>query len=199
MTKIVLATQNTHKVIEIRQILKDLPVQLLSLDDFPNVPDVIEDKDSFEGNALKKAREIFDFTGLPSIADDSGLEVEALNGDPGILSARFSGKDATDLKNNQKLLGLLTNIPLDKRDAQFRCVAAFINSDQEHLEEGICKGTIINDFRGNQGFGYDPLFYLQEFEKTMAELSEDEKNSISHRGKAFKKMTHFLEGLIKSH
>lgn len=198
MQKIVLATRNRHKVIEIRQILKDLPVQLISLDDFDNVLDVIEDRDSFEGNALKKAKEIFEFTQFPTIADDSGLEVDALNGDPGIYSARFSGEDATDLKNNQKLLHLLKDVPLKDRNAQFRCVAAFVDKRMEHIEEGICKGTIINDFRGNQGFGYDPLFYLQAFDKTMAELSEEEKNKISHRGYAFRKMANFLKDYVKS-
>ncbi len=199
MQQIVLATRNAHKMNEIRQILKDLPVQLLSLDDFKNVPEVIEDQDSFQGNALKKAKEIFEFTGIPALADDSGLEVDALNGEPGVHSARFSGESATDLKNNLKLLDLLEKVPSDQRDARFKCVAVFFDKNTMHFEEGICQGEIIDDFRGNQGFGYDPLFYLQNFNKTMAELSEDEKNQISHRGKAFRKMAGCLKQRIKKH
>ncbi len=199
MQQIVLATRNRHKINEIRQILNNLPVQLLSLDDFVHVPEVIEDRDTFQGNALKKAQEIFAFTGIPTMADDSGLEVEALNGAPGVYSARFSGEDATDLKNNLKLLRLLKNVPSDQRKSQFRCVAAFTGNEKEHIEEGVCSGEIIDDFRGSQGFGYDPLFYLADLRKTMAELSADEKNKISHRGKAFRKMAVYLEDVIKNH
>lgn len=190
--KIVLATRNLHKVQEIRHILKGMPFELLSLDAFKNIPEVVEDGKTFFDNALKKAKTIYEVTGLPALADDSGLEVDFLNGDPGVYSSRFAGEDATDQKNNEKLLGLLKDVPKEKRGAQFRCVAVYYNGSVQHKAEGICRGEILTRCHGDGGFGYDPMFYIPQFDQTLAQVSEEAKNSISHRGKAFREMAEIL-------
>lgn len=188
--KIVLATQNQHKVKEILQIWGEVPFEVLSLADFPDFPGVIEDGESFEENSLKKAREVSRWTGLISVADDSGIEVDGLNGAPGIYSARFAGEKATDAQNNQKLLELLSAyLPGDPaRKARFRCVASIVTPQgHEGACEGAVEGEILAELRGAKGFGYDPLFFLPDRGLTTAELSLEEKNAISHRGKAFRK------------
>jgi XTP/dITP diphosphohydrolase len=187
-----LATKNPDKVEEIRIILDDLQVGLVSLLDFPEMPDIIEDGNTLEANALKKAREAFQWAQIPSIADDTGLEVDALDGAPGVLSSRFSGEDATYRENCEKLLDVMQGIPDEDRNARFRCVVAYADSSEEFTVEGICEGMILDSFRGENGFGYDPLFYLLDKGKTFAELSAEEKNVISHRGIAFRKMAEKL-------
>jgi XTP/dITP diphosphohydrolase len=183
--KIVLATKNAGKVREMQAILADLPVEILSAADFPELPDVVEDGKTFTENAVKKAKTVCEATGLVAVADDSGLEVDYLEGAPGIYSARFAGEGKSDLDNNLKLLGLLHDLPMQKRTARFSCVIAVATPCGElHTAEGTCEGLVGYDMRGEKGFGYDPLFYLPEYDKTFAELELDLKNTISHRGRA---------------
>jgi XTP/dITP diphosphohydrolase len=185
LAKLVVASRNEHKVKEIREILGGQPWEILSLADFPQLPEVVEDQDTFVGNALKKAKEIAASTGLLTLADDSGLEVDALDGRPGVYSARFAGPKATDGENNEKLLKLLADVPQEKRTARFRCVIAIAKPDGwSTYVEGHCRGVIGYAPAGSGGFGYDPLFYVPSLEKTFAQLSPEEKNAISHRGKA---------------
>ncbi len=192
MIDIVLATRNKDKIKEIKNILRDLSINLLTLDEFPAAPQVEEDGNTLEENATKKALEIAIFTKKIALADDSGLEVEALNGEPGVYSARFAGEKATYEDNNKKLLQLLKHTPPEKRKAQFKCVIAvvkpiYINNKLEEkirLAEGICSGFITQEYKGNKGFGYDPVFFVPEYGKTFAEMNIEEKNKISHRAKA---------------
>lgn len=188
MEKLILATRNLHKVEELQELLGDEEIQILSLKDFSNLPEVVEDGQTFQENALKKARIIAKTTGLPALADDSGLEVDLLDGAPGVYSARFAGLGATDADNNQKLLQLLEGIPdLNSRTARFRSVIALVLPDgSEKVVEGKCEGLILTELRGHGGFGYDPLFYLPEYAQTFAELPMKVKNKISHRGRAFR-------------
>jgi XTP/dITP diphosphohydrolase len=199
MIEILLATRNHGKVKEINAILKGLPIIIKSLSDYPNLPDVIEDGKTLEENALKKAREVYEATLLPTIADDTGLEVDYLNKMPGVFSARYAGEDVSYEENNKKLLKALENVPMIKRGAQFRCVAVYKDKDFEKIVEGVCRGKIIEELRGTGGFGYDPLFMPDGFDKTFAELSSYEKNKISHRAMAFIGIKNFLmEHIIKT-
>ena len=185
MQKIVLATNNIHKIREISQIIEGLPLQLLSKDDFENFPDVEETGKLLEDNAVLKAEAIYEFTGLPSMADDSGLEVEFLNGEPGVMSARYAGPGCNFADNNRKLLKALQGVPTEKRGAAFRCVIAicFGPGDTE-LVEGRVEGIITEEIRGQEGFGYDPVFYFPQLNQTFAEISPEQKNKISHRALA---------------
>jgi XTP/dITP diphosphohydrolase len=192
---IVLATKNPGKVKEILQIFNGLPFEFKSLFDFPDIPEILEDGTTFEQNALKKAREVFQRTHLVTLSDDSGLEVAVLGNRPGVYSARYAGEGASDEANNNKLLQELENIPFDSRTAQFRCVAALVSEGEEYLSEGICTGKIAYAPRGTNGFGYDPLFIPTGYQQTFAELSEEVKNRISHRGKAFRTMKKILTTL----
>ena len=187
MKKIIIATTNQGKLREIKKILKGLPFTLLSLTDFENVPEVIEDKDTFIGNAEKKASEIFNRFGLPVIADDSGLSVEQLNGRPGVYSARYAGEDSSDELNNKKLISELKGLP-SPHPARFISVAVYYDGNNYISASGELIGEIILDPKGNNGFGYDPLFVPEGYSSTLAELSLEEKNSISHRAKAFNKL-----------
>jgi XTP/dITP diphosphohydrolase len=172
---------------------------LQSLNDFPNLPEIIEDGASFLENALKKARTISHHLNLPVLADDSGLVVDYLKGAPGIYSARFSGPSATDQKNNEKLLTLLEGVPEEKRRACFVCVLVFYApSDQWIQTEGTCEGRIALAPEGDQGFGYDPVFYLPEFGKTMAQLPLETKNRISHRARALAKMKPHILSVMRT-
>ena len=186
MKPLLIATGNRGKLREIEAILGN-EVNLKNLADFPDAHEVIEDGGTFEANAIKKASEMCKLTGLITLADDSGLEVDFLDGAPGIYSARFAGPDTTDEDNNKKLLGLLENVPNGKRQARFRCVIAIVTPDGEvKTISGTWEGHIIHEPRGTNGFGYDPLFFSPEQRKTSAELEREQKNRVSHRGKALR-------------
>jgi len=180
---IVLATRNEGKIREFRRILADFPIEIKSLEDFGPIPDVVEDGETFEDNAVIKARHTARILGLPAIADDSGLEVAALGGAPGIKSARYAGEAADD---RDKYLTLLTALEgIEDRKARFVCVLAIaVPRGPALIYEGICEGAIALEMKGGNGFGYDPVFYFPPLGKTFAELSADEKNRVSHRGKA---------------
>lgn len=188
---ILLASANPHKIEELHQILKPIGIRLKSTLDFPGGGDVEEDRPDLEGNALKKARYWYQESGLPSLADDTGLEVDALDGAPGVYSARYAGEKATYADNVNKLLRELEG--KKNRRAQFRTVIAFVDGENEHLFEGVCKGEIIYEPRGEKGFGYDPVFRPQGYRETFAELSPEGKNKISHRGLALQKFLAFLK------
>ncbi len=194
---LVLATRNKGKAREIETALALPSLIFRSLIDYPDLPEVIEDGTSFLENALKKARAVSTRLNLPVLADDSGLEVDILKGAPGIRSARFSGPQATDQENNEKLLTLLQGIPEEKRTARFVCVLVFYDPSGRWLQtEGICQGRIALVPQGDQGFGYDPVFYLPELGKTMAQLPLETKNRISHRAKALERMRPHLLSLL---
>jgi XTP/dITP diphosphohydrolase len=192
MTRFVLATRNTDKVSEIQKIM-NLNISLLGIGSFPEAGDVSEDGATLHENAFKKARAAFEVTGLPAIADDTGLEVDALNGQPGVRSSRFAGETVTYADNNRKLLQSLQGVPEAERTARFRCVTCLVDGDHIHYEEGISEGMIGMELRGEGGFGYDPLFFVPELNKTFAEVSLQEKNACSHRGKAFRAMAVYLQ------
>lgn len=196
VSMIVLATRNKNKVKEFREILKDFHIELKSLDDFGPIPEAIEDGATFDDNAYKKAHHTAKILGLPAIADDSGLAVDALNGAPGVYSARYSGPDATDDSNCAKLLEELAGT--ENRKAHFHCVISIaVPSGPALTYEGSCDGIILDEKRGESGFGYDPLFYFEEFGKTFAELSMTEKNAVSHRGKALNDLKAELPKVVK--
>jgi XTP/dITP diphosphohydrolase len=183
--KLVLATRNRGKVREIASILKDLHLDILSSLDFPKIQPVIEDGRTFQENAIKKAETIGRSTGLLALADDSGLEIDALDGQPGICSSRFAGPEQDDEKNIEKVLKLMRRTPENRRQARFRCVIALASPNgRTATVEGTCEGVISTEPRGSAGFGYDPIFLVPEYGKTFAELGEEVKNRISHRAKA---------------
>lgn len=194
--KIVLATQNQGKVRELRELLVDEEIEVLSLLDIPGWEDVEENGVTFADNAALKAREAVRRTGLIALADDSGLEVDVLEGAPGVYSARYAGEPKDDERNIDKLLQLLEAIPEDKRTARFRCALVMTTPlGADYLTEGAVEGRILTKRRGSDGFGYDPVFYLPEFARTMAELTLTEKNTISHRAQAFRKVIPILRNL----
>lgn len=186
--KLVLATKNAGKVVEFRRILEELGaknLEVVGLDSFPEIGEIEETGTTFEENALLKARTICKLTGFPALADDSGICVAALDGAPGLYSARYSGDG--DAANNAKLLEELKDVPDEKRNAYFICVAAFVSPDGfEKVEEGRFYGKILHETRGNGGFGYDPLFLPEGLDRSTAELTAQEKDAISHRGKAMR-------------
>ncbi len=194
MHRIVLATNNQHKIEEIKNILKDPGIEILTLKDFPGFPLVEETGKSLEENAILKARAIYRFTRTPSLADDSGLEVDALNGAPGVLSSRFAGEHCSYDDNNKKLLRMMAKVPPEKRGAEFVCVVALIK-DPNHIAtvRGKVRGFIGSKEIGKNGFGYDPVFYLPHLSKTFAQLSLGEKNKISHRALAFAKAKELIQ------
>lgn len=197
MIPLVIATKNKGKIKEFREILQGLPFEILSLMDFPQCPEIIENGSSFQENAIIKAETLRDYTEHTVLADDSGLEVDYLGGNPGIYSARFAGEGASDEANNQKLLGLLSDVSWEQRGAQFTCVIAISRPHNETVVvQGRCRGMIAREPRGDLGFGYDPLFFLPEFEKTFSQLGPDIKNKISHRGNAMKKAVEVLKGFV---
>jgi len=195
MKKMVLASQNKHKLKEIEKITKDFGISLITMAEAGlGDLDVVEDSDTFEGNSEKKAREVMEASGLPAIADDSGLMVDALGGDPGVYSARFSGPGATYESNNKKLLELMKDVPEDKRTARFVSVITVVFTDGiKIVARGEIEGRIAFEEKGESGFGYDPLFYVPEKGKTFAQLSDDEKNAISHRANALVLLRELLE------
>ncbi len=197
--KIIIATGNRGKVREFRRLLGETDAEFLSVNDFPDLVDLEETGNSFEENAVIKACGTARSTGLISIADDSGLVVDALNGNPGIRSARYAGETATDNENIEKLLLSLASVPYEKRTAHFVCVVAAASRDEQFITAtGKCSGYISFEKSGNEGFGYDPVFYLPEFKRTMAEISIDMKNSISHRALAVSKLKELLPEFIAS-
>ncbi len=193
--KLVIATKNINKVREMRDRLCSVPdMEVLSLGDFPEIPDIAEDGGSFMENAAIKALAVASLTGLISLADDSGLVVDALDGAPGIYSARFGGTGLTDAERCRLLLEKMESVPDECRCARFVCVMAVARPDAVlHTAEGICEGSIIHAMRGNRGFGYDPVFLVEGTDRTMAELSLEEKNRISHRTRALEVIVQFLE------
>jgi len=196
MFEIVLATRNRDKIREIKKILNDTNARFLSLEDFPGCPEVVEDGETLEANAKKKALVVSQYTKKISLAEDTGLEVDALGGAPGIRSARFADDNATYENNNRKLLKLMEKLPLEERRAKFRCVAALARPDGEVVScEGVCEGRIAFEMKGKSGFGYDPLFIVPEYGKTFAELGEDIKNRISHRAQALTKIKEIINKL----
>ena len=198
MTKrqlLVLATRNAGKTREIREFLRDFPVEIKNLDDFGPIPSVEEDGGTFDENAYKKASFTAKVLGLPALADDSGLEVEALQGAPGIHSARYAGPSATDAENNAKLLREMEGKA--NRAAAFTCVISIaVPSGVALTYEARCEGVIPETPGGNSGFGYDPLFYYPPLNKTFAQLSSEEKNRVSHRGKAFAELKEEFEKVL---
>ncbi len=187
MVKIVFATNNIDKLHEAQAILKELPYQFIGLNEFPDISEIGETGKTLLENSFIKARTVHKITGLPTVADDTGLEVNSLNGAPGIKSARYAGENATYDDNVNKLLENLEDVPFEQRQAQFRTIISFVTDSRELWVEGIVKGVILNESRGEGGFGYDPIFYIPELNKTFAELSMEEKNKISHRGLALEK------------
>lgn len=193
---LVLATRNPGKLAELRKLLADLPITLRAAAEFPGAPEVIEDAATLEGNAIRKARALQAFTGLPTLADDTGLEVEALGGAPGVHSARFAGPKATDADNRALLLQRLQGVKT--RRARFRTVLAFAPDARTfYLFEGVCPGWIVEEARGCGGFGYDPLFVPDGHTQTFAEMSVEEKNRLSHRGQALQAFVSFLHQWLK--
>ncbi|MBW2039904.1 MAG: XTP/dITP diphosphatase [Deltaproteobacteria bacterium] len=197
MKRIVIATKNPGKLWEIEESLREMEVKVLSLKDFPSLPPIEEEGRTFRENALKKARIVAYHTGRLTIADDSGLEVDFLEGEPGVRSARFAGDGASEADNNRKLLQLLEGVPPFQRGASFRCVIAVVDPQGgETWVEGECRGVIGDKARGEKGFGYDPLFLLPGLGKTLAELPLEEKNKVSHRGKALATLKEILKDLL---
>lgn len=190
--KILIATTNRGKLNDIREILKDLNLDIISFLDFKDYPDVEETGETFEANARLKAEAAFEKYKIPSIADDSGLSVDQLNGAPGVISARYAGENSTDADNNEKLIRELEKHP-EPHLAKYICVAVYYDGKEFMLSYGECKGKIIKNGRGSNGFGYDPYFITDGFELTMGEMSLEEKNQVSHRKRAFEKLKNILE------
>ena len=199
MKKVIFATGNEGKMKEIREILGDLDIELLSLKDAGIHADIVEDGKTFEENAQIKAKAIRDLTGEIVLADDSGLEIDYLNKEPGIYSARYMGEDTSYHIKNAKLIERLEGVPDEKRTARFVCaIAAAFPDGTVKTTEGVIEGRIGYEERGENGFGYDPIFYVPEFGCTTAELSEEQKNAVSHRGKALEKMREILKESVNA-
>ena len=193
---IILATRNKGKVREFARLLKHSSIEIRNLDDFGPIPEVIEDGDTFDGNAYKKASFTARILGYPAIADDSGLCVDALDGAPGVRSARYAGESATDADNVKKLLDAIK--PETNRKASFKCVISIAMPQGAALTyEGQCQGIIIDEPKGENGFGYDPIFFYPDLNKTFAELTVEEKGRVSHRGKALKEVAEEIDNIIK--
>jgi len=197
VTEIVIATNNRHKLEEISAILKEAPVRLIPLAEYPDAPELKEEGATYAENAVHKARTIARYTGKWALGDDTGLEVDALNGQPGLYSARFAGEGVTFADNRRKLLRLMESVPTEKRTATFRTVLALVApSGETHVVEGVLRGRIAEQERGSGGFGYDAVFDLPELGKTYAELTSEEKNRISHRAHAVQKIREHLKNIV---
>jgi len=194
---LLLATQNADKIIEMRDVLRDLDIELISAASLEGIPPVDEDQDTLAGNAVKKALTLSQLTGMIALADDTGLEVDALGGAPGVYSSRYSAPEATYAANVARLLREMQNIPESARTARFRCVIAIARDGHVNTVEGVCEGLITATPRGTDGFGYDPVFWVPDLRKTFAELSLAEKNLISHRGRALRKARAVLEEIFR--
>lgn len=194
--KVVVASRNAHKVREIEAIFAEEGVgfELIGIDDIAPGTALLEEEETFEGNALVKARQAVVATGLPAIADDSGIEVDELGGAPGVRSARYAGEPSDDQRNNEKLLQALRGVPAERRGARYRCAAAFIDGTLEIVRTGSCEGRVLEAGRGTGGFGYDPLILIEPLGQTMAEIDPAVKNRISHRSAAFRELAAALRG-----
>lgn len=193
--RIVLATRNQGKVREFNNLFAHVGWECVSLAEFADAPEVVEDGDTFEANAVKKAVTISTYLNLPAIGDDSGLEVDALDGRPGVYSARYAGEHATDEENWRKLLKELDGVANARRTARFRCTLALVEPGAEPIiATGACEGVIAREPRGSNGFGYDPVFFVPARQKMMAELAPEEKNAISHRAEAMRNLLAIIEG-----
>jgi XTP/dITP diphosphohydrolase len=194
--RILIATRNRGKVNEIQDMVQHLPVRFLCLEDVPPVPEVEEDGETFQENALKKARAVAEHAGIPTLADDSGLCVDALEGRPGVLSARYGGDGASDEQKCLRILEEMSHVPDHGRTARFVCVVAVAAPDREERTfTGVCEGRITHELRGTGGFGYDPIFFYEDAACTFAEMSREAKNRVSHRGKALHAFSAFLNTL----
>lgn len=200
MIELLVATTNPGKFAEVQAFLRKLPLRIVSLRALRNPPAITEDGATFEENALKKARTLAEHSGLLTLADDSGLEVDALNGAPGIYSARYCGQEGQDEKNNEKLLRELQNVPEEKRTARFVCALALCAPKSYDLKDWVvresCAGRIASAPKGTNGFGYDPLFFYPTFGMTFGEIDRETKATVSHRGKALKKLAVTLPSLV---
>lgn len=193
--EIILATHNLDKCKELKKSFSNTSIKILTLQDFPEIKEIIEDGSTLEENAFIKSRTVYNITKIPTISDDTGLEVDALNGEPGVYSARYAGSNCSYSDNVNKLLESMENIDDRLRTAKFRTIVTFINKDMELVAEGSVQGTITRKAKGNRGFGYDPIFYIPSYKKTFAEMTLDEKNKFSHRSHAI----HNLQLLFKEH
>lgn len=199
MKRFIAASKNKGKIKEIKEILKDMPFEVVSMGEYGINNDIKEDGETFEENAYIKAKEIFNATKQFVMADDSGLEVSFLNGAPGIYTARFAGENASDSDKINKLLGLLEGVPFEKRGARFVCaVAVFLPNGEYFMVRGVCEGYIALEPKGDNGFGYDPIFYIPEYNMTSAQLEPEKKHKISHRGKALNLMLGELKKRLKN-
>lgn len=196
MTGLIVATRNRGKLLEIRKILEGVRCPIYSLSDFPDLPEIEEDGETFEQNAVKKASVIAKLSGIPTLADDSGLAVDALGGRPGVFSARYAGANTTDEMNNAKLLEELCGVPPERRGAAFHCVIALCMPDGSCTTfSGELRGAILDVPQGSEGFGYDPLFFVEEEGLSLAELSLERKNRLSHRAKALELLKNDLSNV----
>ena len=200
MIKLLVATTNPGKFAEVKDFLRQLPLEVLSLSDLATWPKIIEDGATFEENALKKARSLAEYSGYLTLADDSGLEVDALNGAPGIYSARYCGEEGNDKKNNEKLMHELREISEEKRTGRFVCALALCAPKAHGMKEWTvrdsCEGRISFELKGENGFGYDPLFFYPSLGKTFGEIDRAIKATVSHRGKALRKLAEMLPSLV---
>jgi XTP/dITP diphosphohydrolase len=198
--ELLVATTNPGKFREVSAFLKNLPLKIVSLADLVDPPVVTEDGATFEENAVKKARALAEFSGLLTLADDSGLEVDALNGAPGIYSARYAGAECDDSKNNEKLLSELRSVSEEKRSARFVCALALCSPGSKKIADWtvreVCEGRIAFSLQGTHGFGYDPLFFYPPMNKTLGEIERDTKSTVSHRGKALNRLAVELRDLL---
>jgi len=198
LKKLVLATGNQNKVAELKELLIDLKLQIATIDDYPGLVMPVEDRPDLAGNAAKKAEAVSAFTAEIALADDSGLEVEALGGRPGVRSARYAGEDNNYEANNRKLLSELEGLPKERRSARFACaIAVAVPGDKTYVVEEYCHGYIAESPRGDGGFGYDPLFIYEPTGVSFAEMSAEDKNKVSHRGRALRSACDLLTGLLK--
>ena len=196
--KVLIATTNQGKVQEIRNLVKGLPALFLSLSEVPGIPEVVEDGATFEENALKKARMMAYSTGMVTLADDSGLCVDALDGRPGVHSARYAGDNASDEEKYLRVLEEMADVPDPARSARFVCAVALVAPDgEENLFRGVCEGRITREPQGSSGFGYDPIFYFEEAGCTFAQMDQESKNRVSHRGRALRQFAEFLRKLAE--
>ena len=194
--KLLLATQNKHKVEELTRLMQPYAVEVVSLLEYPEIGEIIEDGDTLEANALIKARTGYAHCGIPTIADDTGLAVDALDGAPGVYAARYAGENATYDDNVKKMLNELSGVPEDRRQAQFQTAAVFFDGSETVIGHGEVPGIITMERQGNSGFGYDPIFYIPEKQKTYAQMDLKEKNILSHRKRAF---AHLIDQLSQTH